>query len=132
MRELLPQPRKWCAAGAGRPASARTQNDTTEVQVHRCRTATSQNRDAENRGCSTIVAPAHRLARNEYDSALVWNSGRWTRYRSAGVRPWCAALTLAPHRQLACVHTTAFGRAVVPDVYWIDAARPGCGGFRDR
>ena len=32
------------------------------------------------------------------------------------VRPWWAAPTWPPQRQLAWVHTTALGRAVVPDV----------------
>src|ERR1700761_7192214 len=32
-------------------------------------------------------------------------------------RSWCAALTFAPHSALACVHSTAFGRDVVPEVY---------------
>ena len=37
------------------------------------------------------------------------------------LRPWWAAPTWPPQRQFAWVHTTALGRAVVPDVYWIDA-----------
>lgn len=87
-----------------------------------CRTEAAQNRVAENFGCSTSVPPDHSEDRNEYDSALVWNSGRWTRLTSAGVSRWRAAPTCPAHRQFACVQTTPLGREVVPEVYWMLAA----------
>ncbi len=42
--------------------------------------------------------------------------------RPPGPSPWWAAPTWPAHRQLACDQTTALGRAVVPDVYWMLAA----------
>ena len=62
---LFPHPRYACRSGARCAASARTQNDTTEVHVVAYRTDTSQNRDAENRGTRTTWPPDHRLERNE-------------------------------------------------------------------
>src|SRR6478609_1381060 len=50
---LLPQPRYACRSGASWVASARTQNETTEVHVAAYRTETPQNREAENRGTRT-------------------------------------------------------------------------------
>ncbi len=38
------------------------QNGIVEVQVHRCSSATLQNRLAENRGWITQVAPTHSVA----------------------------------------------------------------------
>src|SRR5581483_1098905 len=45
------------------------------------------------------------------------NSGRYVWCTSLWCKSWCAALILAPHSALAWVHSTAFGRDVVPDVY---------------
>ncbi len=100
-------------------------NDTTDTHVHPCRSETSQKRDAENFGVSTAVAPTHSSPRKEYPRALVWNSGRVISPTSVPRRPACAELTWAAHRQLACVQTTAFGRAVVPEVYWMLAGASG-------
>ena len=62
---LLPQPRYACRSGASWVASARTQNETTEVHVAAYRTETSQNLDAEKRGTRRTCPPDHRLDRNE-------------------------------------------------------------------
>ncbi len=51
----------------------------------------------------------------------MWKRGSWIRWMSSRVNDSWAALTLAPHSALAWVSTTAFGRDVVPDVYWIHA-----------
>ncbi len=73
----------------------------------------------------TAVAPIHNVVRVEYARALMWNSGRWTRWTSSAVSPSWAALTLAVQRALAWVSTTALGSDVVPDVYWIHAGASG-------
>src|ERR1700730_6337575 len=39
------------------------------------------------------------------------------RFTSVGPRSSCAALIAAPHKAFAWVQSTAFGRAVVPEVY---------------
>ncbi len=53
----LPQKRNQCRGGTSCLSRARTQKGATDVHVHRLRTATSQNREAENPGCSTTVPP---------------------------------------------------------------------------
>src|SRR5690606_19523694 len=78
-----------------------------------------QNRLEEKRGCSTSVAPAQKAARAEYDSALVWNSGRTQWWTSEGRSASWVAQVRPAHRALAWVQSTAFGRLVVPEVYWI-------------
>src|SRR6201996_3143601 len=45
-------------------------------------------------------------------------------------RSWCAALILAPHSALAWVHSTAFGRDVVPEVYCTLQGASGSAGRR--
>ena len=51
--------------------SAFATKGTIEVQVHRFRSETSQNLDAENRGWATTVAPAHNDDNTEYAWAFV-------------------------------------------------------------
>src|ERR1700738_2531792 len=93
----------------------------TDAQVQEWRTETSQNLVAEKRGTSTMVPPAHNVASVEYPRALMWNKGRWTKCTSSAPRLSWVALIFAVQRALAWVSTTALGRDVVPDVYWIHA-----------
>ncbi len=60
----MPNMRKWCA-GIGCCASAFRKKGSVDAQVQRLRTATSQKREAENRGISTTVPPAHMVGRIE-------------------------------------------------------------------
>ena len=100
-------------------SSALRQNWITLAQLTLLRMATSQNRDAENRGCNTIVPPVQNVESIEYDIAFVWNSGSCSSVVDWRPRPRCDALTFPAHTQFACVQTTAFGREVVPEVYEI-------------
>src|SRR5581483_3325326 len=60
------------------------------------------------------------------------NSGRYVWCTSLWCKSWCAALILAPHSALAWVHSTAFGRDVVPEVYCTLHGASGSAGRRGR
>ena len=52
----------------------------------------------------------------------MWNSGRCSRFTSALGETLVGRADLGrPRGSWPGVHTTALGRAVVPDVYWTDA-----------
>ncbi|MCY1443886.1 hypothetical protein D9M71_603270 [compost metagenome] len=53
----VPHRRKACCCGRGWASKARMKNGRVECQVQRLRTATSQKRLAEKRGCRTRVPP---------------------------------------------------------------------------
>jgi hypothetical protein len=81
--------------------SERYARDITDNHVQPCCREISQNLLDDHFGSNTNREPVHRLARTEYDSALVWNRGMYTMWQSSGCNASWLALTRPPHSAFA-------------------------------